>query len=46
MNSDERVNELLLVLYRITAAEDPKEMYDLAVDTLKEYGVEPAPLNV
>ena len=36
---------LLDIMYEITRAESPKDMYDLAVDALKKYGKEPAELN-
>ena len=36
---------LLKVLYDITKAESPEDMYFLAVDGLKKFGKEPAPDN-
>lgn len=36
---------LLDVMYEITKAESPMDMYDLAVSALKKYGKEPAKLN-
>ena len=32
------IDELLKVLHEITIAESPKDMWDLAADTLKKYG--------
>ena len=37
--------ELLDAFYEITKAEDPKEMYDIAVKMLKKYDREPAKLK-
>lgn len=41
----EKVDELFKALYDITAAESPKDMYYIAVDTLAKYDKEPAPHN-
>lgn len=42
---EKKIEELLLALYRITAAESPEDMYDIAVETLKKYGIDPASIN-
>jgi len=37
--------ELLDAFYNITAAESPREMYEIAIDVLDKYNIDPAPME-
>ena len=37
------IADLLMAMYKITASEDTKDMYDIACENLKKYGIDPAP---